>query len=65
MTIFGSLEHCTVIPKYGFFSFWDTSVKGDSKLIITHGFIKKSLKLPMQEIQKAEMMRRLFFNLIN
>ena len=48
-----------------FFAFWDTSVKGDSKLIITHGFIKKSLKLPMQEIQKAEMMRRLFFNLID
>lgn len=48
-----------------FFTFWDTSVKGNSKLIITHGFIKKSVKLPMQEIQKVEMMRRIFFNRID
>ena len=48
-----------------FFAFWDTSVKGNSKLFITHGFIKKSVKLPMQEIQKVEMMRRLFFNRID
>jgi phage-related protein len=48
-----------------FFAFWDTSVKGNSKLFITHGFIKKSVKLPMQEIQKVEMMRRIFFNRID
>jgi len=47
------------------FAFWDKSVKEVPTLIITHGIIKKSVKIPMHEIRKAEMMRKIFFNLMD
>lgn len=45
-----------------FFAFWDKKVKGKSQLIITHGIIKKTAKVPMHDIRKAEKMRRIFLN---
>jgi phage-related protein len=46
-----------------FYAFWDTKQKEQATIIITHGIIKKTMKIPMSEIQKAEKKRRLFLNL--
>lgn len=45
---------------YRLFSFWDT----DSRTIIvaTHGIMKKTQKTPQKEIDKAEIIRKEYFN---
>ncbi len=48
---------------YRLFSFWDT--EADTLIIATHGIIKKSQKTPSKEINKAEEIRRLYFELKN
>lgn len=46
--------------KYRLFSFWDNE---DNTLVVaTHGIIKKSQKTPKQEIEKAERMRKSYFD---
>lgn len=40
--------------------FWDTR-KG-ALILTTHGFIKKSEKVPRKEIKKAERIRKIYFN---
>jgi len=44
---------------YRIFAFWD----GD-KIILTHGFIKKTQKIPPQEIEKAENYKKDYFHSI-
>lgn len=45
---------------YRVFAFWDT--EAETLVITTHGIIKKTQKTPSKEIQKAESIRREYFN---
>lgn len=46
---------------YQLLAFWD---KDETRLIIcTHGFIKKSGKVPLKEIEKAENLRNQYFKI--
>ena len=45
---------------YRLFCFWDTNK--NSLVIATHGIIKKTQKTPKKEIDKAENIRREYFN---
>jgi len=42
------------------FAFWDRDRK--SLIICTHGFIKKSQKIPLKELQRAKIIRKKYFN---
>lgn len=42
------------------FSFWDTEQQ--TLVIATHGIIKKTQKTPSKEIEKAEQIRKIYFN---
>ena len=44
---------------YRIFAFWD-----GAKIVLTHGLIKKTQKMPMNEIEKAEIYRRDYFEQI-
>ena len=41
-------------------AFWDTDA--ETLVIATHGFVKKTQKTPSKEINKAEAIRKLYFN---
>jgi phage-related protein len=43
------------------FTFWDKSEKIDTVVISTHGIIKKTDKVPKSEIEKAERIRKVYF----
>jgi len=43
-------------------AFWDKSNKKNTLVIATHGFIKKTSKVPKNEIQKAENIRNEYFS---
>jgi phage-related protein len=42
-------------------SFWDKRDKKKILVICTHGFIKKTQKVPAQEIEKARRLMKLYF----
>ena len=42
-------------------AFWDKSNNRNTLVIATHGFIKKTSKVPKNEIQKAEKIRSEYF----
>lgn len=44
------------------FAFWDKSDKQDTIVIATNGFLKKTDKTPIAEIEKAEALRVKYFN---
>ena len=44
---------------YRLFSFWDT--EQETLVIATHGIVKKTQKTPRKEIQKAEELRKVYF----
>lgn len=44
---------------YRLFAFWDT--EQETLVIATHGIIKKTQKTPAKEIDKAETMRKIYF----
>jgi hypothetical protein len=44
-------------------AFWDKSNNRNTLVIATHGFIKKTSKVPKNEIQKAENIRSEYFSL--
>lgn len=46
---------------YRLFAFWDRIDKIDTMVISTHGLIKKTDKTPMGDIEKAEKLRKLYF----
>ena len=48
--------------EYRLLAFWDKSDNKKTLVICTHGFIKKSQKTPMSEIQKAMRIRIEYFN---
>lgn len=43
-------------------SFWDKTDKKETLVLATNGFFKKSKKTPKSEIQKAERIRKKYFN---
>lgn len=45
------------------FAFWDKIDNKDTIVISTHGIIKKTAKTPPGEIEKAERLRQLYFEL--
>jgi len=48
---------------YRLFAFWDKTGNTETVVISTHGIIKKTDKTPQGEIDKAENLRRQYFNL--
>jgi phage-related protein len=48
---------------YRLFAFWDKTGNTETVVISTHGIIKKTDKTPLGEIDKAENLRRQYFNL--
>ncbi len=53
-TLFGGIA-------YRLFAFWDTET--DTLVIATHGLVKKTQKTPAKEINKAERIRKEYFDL--
>ena len=47
--------------KYRLFAFWDKTEKDETVVISTHGIIKKTDKTPLGDIEKAENLRKLYF----
>lgn len=45
---------------YRLFAFWDT--KKGALVVVTHGIVKKTQKTPKKEIEKAERIRKEYFN---
>lgn len=48
---------------YRLFAFWDKLDKTDTIVISTHGLIKKTNKTPQGELDKAEFLRKKYFEL--
>ena len=46
---------------YRLFAFWDKTGQTETVVISTHGLIKKTDKTPSGEIEKAEKIRKLYF----
>lgn len=46
---------------YRLFAFWDSTREGDTVVISTHGIIKKGGKTPKSELEKAERIRKQYF----
>ena len=51
--------------QYRLFAFWDKSEKIDTVVIATHGLIKKTNKTPQGDLDKAERLRKKYFELKN
>lgn len=47
---------------YRLFAFWDKTNKVDTVVISTHGLIKKTDKIPKNEIDRAEKSKEKYFN---
>ena len=47
--------------KYRLFAFWDKSEKIDTLVVTTHGLIKKTDKTPQADLEKADRVRREYF----
>lgn len=47
--------------QYRLLAFWDKSTTEETLVISTHGFIKKRIKVPNNEIQKAVQIRSNYF----
>jgi phage-related protein len=47
---------------YRLFAFWDKSTSVDTIIIATHGHIKKTDKTPQSELDKAEKLRKIYFD---
>ncbi|MDO4929643.1 MAG: type II toxin-antitoxin system RelE/ParE family toxin [Bacteroidales bacterium] len=45
---------------YRLFAFWDTEM--EALVVATHGIVKKTQKTPEKEIEKAEALRKEYFN---
>lgn len=45
--------------QYRLLAFWDT--ESETLVVATHGFIKKTQKTPRKEINRAETIRRIYF----
>lgn len=43
-------------------AFWDKSDNNETLIIATHGFIKRTKKVPIHEIQRALRLKDIYFN---
>ncbi len=50
---------------YRLFAFWDNTGITETVVISTHGIVKKTDKIPRSEIEKAERIRKQYFELKN
>lgn len=48
---------------YRLFAFWDKSEKIETVVVSTHGLIKKTDKTPKGDLDKAERLRKRYFEL--
>lgn len=48
--------------QYRLLAFWDKRDKEETLVLCTHGFLKKTDKIPSKEIEKAVYIRKLYFN---
>jgi len=48
--------------QYRLLAFWDKTEKTETLVISTHGIIKKVSKVPKTEIEKADKIRKEYFN---
>ena len=46
---------------YRLFAFWDKTGQTETIVVSTHGIIKKTDKTPKEELEKAEKLRKLYF----
>ncbi len=46
---------------YRLFAFWDKVGKSETVVISTHGLIKKTDKTPVADLEKAERLRKFYF----
>ena len=46
---------------YRIFAFWDMENKEETLVLTTHGIVKKTDKIPEKEIEKAENIRKQYF----
>jgi phage-related protein len=46
-------------------AFWDKEESSNTLVVTTHGFIKKQQKTPKNEIERAEQLRKDYFNFKN
>jgi phage-related protein len=46
---------------YRLFAFWDKTGQTETVVISTHGLIKKTDKTPVGELEKAERIRKIYF----
>jgi phage-related protein len=51
--------------QYRFLAFWFEQDKQKPQVFITHGFVKKTSKIPSSEIDRAIQIRRQHFNSLN
>ncbi|MDQ3102154.1 MAG: type II toxin-antitoxin system RelE/ParE family toxin [Bacteroidota bacterium] len=49
--------------QYRLFAFWDKTDKKDTIVISTHGLVKKTGKTPQADLDRAERLRKLYFEL--
>jgi len=47
---------------YRLFAFWDRTDKIDTIVISTHGIIKKTSKTPQKDLDRAERLRKYYFD---
>lgn len=47
---------------YRLFAFWDRTNKIDTIVISTHGIIKKTSKTPQKDLERAERLRKYYFD---
>jgi phage-related protein len=47
--------------QFRLFAFWDKTDKIDTVVIATHGLVKKTDKTPKSELEKAERLRKIYF----
>jgi len=47
--------------QYRLFAFWDKTNNTETLVISTHGMVKKVDKVPKSEIEKAERVRKIYF----
>jgi len=50
---------------YRLLAFWDKTDNSETLILATHGFVKKTQKTPKSEIEKAEEIRKEYFELKN
>ena len=50
---------------YRILAFWDKTDNSETLVLATHGFVKKTQKTPKSEIEKAEEIRKEYFELKN